>query len=82
MGLSQTTIDGTAVSGWGSIKRTLLSIAGSLQDVPYVGWDLAVVDEGDSEILELNANMTSISSRSIARFYGTSGPSGSLATTT
>lgn len=82
MGLSQTTIDGTAILGWGSVKHTLLSIVESFPYVPYVGWDLAVVDEGESEILEMNVNMTSIPSRSIARSYGTSGPSGSIATTT
>ena len=49
-------IEGTAVPGWDSIRDALLSIAGSIPYVPYVGWDLAVVDDGEFEILEVNAN--------------------------
>lgn len=47
-------VAGRTVPGWKSIRERLLSIAGSLPHVPYVGWDLVVTAPGSFEIIEGN----------------------------
>ena len=41
-------IEGLAVPHWQQLKQTLLDVASKLPQMPYVGWDLIVTEEGFS----------------------------------
>ena len=49
-------ISGTCVPGWSTIKEEILTLAQSIPECPYVGWDLIVTAPGEMRIIEGNAN--------------------------
>ena len=51
-----THIEGTSVPGWTAIKDDILELAATFADLPYIGWDLIVTDEGEFTVVEANNN--------------------------
>jgi hypothetical protein len=47
-------IEGAAVPGWQAIREGILDIAAACSQIPYVGWDLIVTDEGEFRVIEGN----------------------------
>ena len=47
-------IAGVEIPGWPAIREGILDIAANCSQIPYVGWDLVVTDEGEFEVIEGN----------------------------
>ena len=50
-----TPIAGTEVPGWSAIREGILDIAANYPQLPYVGWDIVVTDDGEFTVIEGNS---------------------------
>lgn len=48
-------IAGVGVPGWDALRTTIRSVAAAVPEVPYVGWDVIVTDDGP-RLIEGNSN--------------------------
>lgn len=54
-------IEGVEISGWETVRDSVLGMAAELPYLPYLGWDVVVTGDGTFRVLELN-NLVGIES--------------------
>lgn len=47
-------IEGVEVPGWTAVREGVLDMAAAFSHTPYIGWDIAVTDEGEFTVIEAN----------------------------